>query len=256
MNFGSFFLAEISRTMSSFRPGGAASASTSVMKPYLYSCWTSPSIVSVAVLILSQLNHFTHLIRLTLLTLLGGARRASPMNCNVIPFRPIASRQREPGLCRQINVKHTIASIAIKVAVLPHIRAKPGRTPLQGHLSRHPALHQGIQAIIDCRHRNLRHVPLRPYKHLFRRRVIAFAQQHSIDMLPLRGKTKTAPREPFAQPAIAFYVCRSIHLTLKLTRLPRLSIFGTILIPGPPAGTVHRRLPSRCAPGVIRLKYK
>ena len=52
MNFGSFFLAEISRTMSSFKPGGAASASTSVTKPYLYSCLTNPSIVSVAVLIL------------------------------------------------------------------------------------------------------------------------------------------------------------------------------------------------------------
>src|SRR5665647_3342957 len=63
--------------------------------------------------------------------------------------------------------------------------------------------------------------------------MIPLAQQHSIDMLPLRGKTKTAPRESFAQPAIAFYVCRSIHLTLNLPRLPRLSIFGTILIPGP-----------------------
>src|ERR1035438_1774138 len=66
--------------------------------------------------------------------------------------------------------------------------------------------------------------------------MIPFPQEHSIDMLPLRGKTKTAPRQALAQPAIAIYVCRSIHLTLKLTRLPRLSIFGTILIPGPPPG--------------------
>src|ERR1035437_9787949 len=63
--------------------------------------------------------------------------------------------------------------------------------------------------------------------------MIPLAQQHSIDMLPLRGKTKPAPREPFAQTAIAIYVCRSIHFTLNVTRLPRLSIFGTILIPGP-----------------------
>src|ERR1017187_3711895 len=248
MNFGSFFLAEISRTMSSFKPGGAASASTSVMKPYLYSCWTSPSIVSVAVLILSQLNHFTHLIRLTLLTLHGGARRASPVNRYVIPFRPVASRQRDPGLNRQVNVKDTVAPIAIKVAVLPHIRAKPGRPPLQGHLPRHPTLHQGVQAIIDRRHRNLRHVPLRPYKHLLGRRMIPFLQEHSIDMLALRGKTKTAPREPFAQPAIAFYVCRPIHLPLKLTRLPRLSIFGTILIPGPARAVRPTRYRILCLP--------
>ena len=64
--------------------------------------------------------------------------------------------------------------------------------------------------------------------------MIPFPQKHSIDVLPLRGKTKTAPREPFSQPAIALYVRRSVHLTLNLTPLPRLSIFGTILIPGPP----------------------
>src|ERR1035441_214384 len=54
MNWGSCFFAEIRRTMSSFKPGGAASASTSVTKPYLYSAWTNPSIVSVAVLISNQ----------------------------------------------------------------------------------------------------------------------------------------------------------------------------------------------------------
>src|SRR5882672_9411378 len=56
MNSGSFFLCEMSRMMSSFRPGGAASASTSVTKPYLYSCLTKPSMVSVAVLIVESLN--------------------------------------------------------------------------------------------------------------------------------------------------------------------------------------------------------
>ena len=155
------------------------------------------------------------------------------MNCNVIPFRPVTPRQRDAGLRRQINVKDTVAPVAIKVAVLSHIRAKPGRPPLQGHLPGQPALHQRIQAIIDRRHGNLRYLPLRPDKHLFCRWMIPFAQQHSIDVLPLRGKTKTAPREPFAQPASAFYVCRSVHLSLNLTRLPRLSILGTILIPAP-----------------------
>jgi hypothetical protein len=35
---GSFFLREIRRMMSSLMPGGAESVSTSVTKPYLYSC--------------------------------------------------------------------------------------------------------------------------------------------------------------------------------------------------------------------------
>src|SRR5438067_5840541 len=46
---GSFFFAEILRTMSSFRPGGSSSASTSVTKPYLYSRVASSSIASVDV---------------------------------------------------------------------------------------------------------------------------------------------------------------------------------------------------------------
>src|SRR5512145_604543 len=37
MKSGSFFLAEITRTTSSFRPGGTVSASISLTKPYLYS---------------------------------------------------------------------------------------------------------------------------------------------------------------------------------------------------------------------------
>src|SRR6185295_18515416 len=48
---GSFFFFEIRRTVSSVNPRGAASASTSVTKPYSYSLFTNCSIVSVAVLI-------------------------------------------------------------------------------------------------------------------------------------------------------------------------------------------------------------
>src|SRR3989338_4792351 len=50
---GSAFLAEIRRTMSSFSPRGAASCSTSVMKPYLYSRFASSSMVCVEVLTFS-----------------------------------------------------------------------------------------------------------------------------------------------------------------------------------------------------------
>src|SRR4029450_13235292 len=46
---GSFFLAEIIRTMSSLRPRGTSSASMSVTNPYLYSRVASSSMVSVLV---------------------------------------------------------------------------------------------------------------------------------------------------------------------------------------------------------------
>src|SRR5437879_741861 len=53
INFGSFFLAEIMRTMSSLKPRGTVSVSMSVTKPYLYSRLASSSIVLVAVVIVS-----------------------------------------------------------------------------------------------------------------------------------------------------------------------------------------------------------
>src|SRR5271169_2379856 len=46
---GSFFFVEMWRMVSSLKPGGVDSDSTSVTKPYLYSCLTRLSIVSVAV---------------------------------------------------------------------------------------------------------------------------------------------------------------------------------------------------------------
>ena len=50
MNSGSFFLAEITRTTSSFSPGGSASASMSLTKPHLYSRVARASSVFVVVL--------------------------------------------------------------------------------------------------------------------------------------------------------------------------------------------------------------
>src|SRR5512134_1980374 len=50
MNAGSFFLAEIVRTMSSFRPRGMDSDSMSVTKPYWYSLLASSWMVLVEVL--------------------------------------------------------------------------------------------------------------------------------------------------------------------------------------------------------------
>jgi len=50
MNSGSCFLAEMTRTISSFSPGGIVSVSMSEVKPYLYSLLTNSWMVSVAVL--------------------------------------------------------------------------------------------------------------------------------------------------------------------------------------------------------------
>src|SRR5437879_7250568 len=53
MKVGSFFLAEIKRTISSLSPRGTVSASISVTNPYLYSWLTRSSVVYVAVFMVS-----------------------------------------------------------------------------------------------------------------------------------------------------------------------------------------------------------
>ncbi len=55
MNGGSFFLAEINRTMSSSSPGGAASDSTGVTKPYGYARLVNSSMVFAVSVIFAQL---------------------------------------------------------------------------------------------------------------------------------------------------------------------------------------------------------
>src|SRR5438477_12129092 len=123
MNSGSFFFREISRMMSSFSPGGAASASTSVTKPYLYSCLTNPSIVSVAVLI-----------QIDLAPRLAGTMGTSAVDGNIVAADLKAFGQPQAGstlLSGKINVENVAAFIAMKVAMLAHIRAIAHRGPVQ-----------------------------------------------------------------------------------------------------------------------------
>jgi hypothetical protein len=153
------------------------------------------------------------------------------VNRHVHPFRLEAGGQGPPALRRQFDIKYALALITIKMAVFRHVRAEPRRAALEGDLPRQPALHQGVQAVVHRCHRNVGHRPLRPNKHFLRRRVVAFLQKHSIDVLPLRRKTKTARRQAFVQPrSHRFFGCRAHDMTRgNLIHLGLLSIVGIIL---------------------------
>jgi len=97
------------------------------------------------------------------------------------------------------------------MTVFRHVRTKPGRAPLERHLPRQAGFDQGVQAIIDGGHRDLRHVALGPDKDFFRRRVIPFPQQESIDVLALRRKTKTAGSQLPTQLLIQFFAFEQVH---------------------------------------------
>ena len=90
------------------------------------------------------------------------------------------------------------------MAMLPHIRAEPRRTPVQRHLPQQPAPHQHTQTIVDRRERNLRHPPLHPFKNLIGRRMIVTIRDDLKNLAPLPRKTKPGRLERMLQPLTKF----------------------------------------------------
>ena len=115
-----------------------------------------------------------------------------------------------PNRCRK-----PCRSLAIKVAMLPHVGAKPRCASLQGNLPHHTAFHKGSQAIIDCRHRYLRHLLLRPNKNLLRRRMIPLFDQHVVYLLALRRKSKAAVANRSFR-GLSLFSLQSPPLTLQI----------------------------------------
>src|SRR5438309_31327 len=142
------------RMMSSFSPGGAASASTSVTKPYLYSCRTNPAMVSVAVLIDENGGR----------RLLLAASRTKAADGDFVTAGLEALGHRQPRLRRvrqQVNVVGAAAMVAVKMMVVLHVRAVTRGGPVQIHQADQATVHQRIEAIVNGGHGNLRHFLLR-----------------------------------------------------------------------------------------------
>ena len=147
-----------------------------------------------------------------------GAFCAKPVNryfksCGLETFR-----QSDAGwsLAGQVNIEHLFAGVAIKVAMLAHIRAKTRRPAVHVHLARHAGLHQRIETIINRRHRNIRHLALGANKNFLRRRMIPLLDQHIIHLLALRGEPEAARGELLAQMFIQSFVFDAGHSTGKL----------------------------------------
>jgi hypothetical protein len=131
------------------------------------------------------------------------------MNRNIKLFRLKPFWHRQPlRLRRKLQIKDSLASIAMKMTMLGHIRAKMSSPAIQSYLSHQPALYQGIQAVINRSHRDFRHAGLGPNKHLFRCGMIPLIQQHGIHVVALRRESKTATSQAIIQVAGRFS-CRS-----------------------------------------------
>src|ERR1043166_2752884 len=192
--------------VSSLNPGGAASTSTSVKKPYLYSCLTRPSMVSVAVLMKNCWSDYA------LNRRVGSAKRRAGSTGSLVPRRAAGAEPAngqvhlhglEPSWHRhlrplpgQVNVVNRPAGLAVKVAMLMHVGTKTRGAPVQVYLLHQAAPHQCVQAVVDRRHRNVRHHVLGPQEDLLRRRMIPLLQQHVIHPTAEQARSEEHASEP------------------------------------------------------------
>lgn len=125
------------------------------------------------------------------------ALRADASKGNLAMAHSVASRHLRLGAKSarwQIHVEDSTALVAIKMTMLPHVWAKPSRTSVEIHLANQITLNQSVQAVVNRRHRDLRHRFLCAHENLFGGRMITSCQKHVVDMLSLRGKTKATRR--------------------------------------------------------------
>jgi len=127
------------------------------------------------------------------------------MNRNIKMFSTKTARQSNLRFCRQINVKNRFAFLAMKMAMLVHVRAKARRAAIQLHLADESAFHERIERVVNRRVRNLRHLLFRADKNFIRRRMIALLHQHVINALALRRKTEAARVQTLADVISLFH---------------------------------------------------
>lgn len=99
----------------------------------------------------------------------------------------------------QWNVKNFAALVAIIMAMLFHVRTKPRRAALQLDLLNKPALHQSVERVVNRCVGNFRHLLFGADENFISRRMVALLQQHVVNALALRRKTKAARVQTLAE---------------------------------------------------------
>ena len=100
----------------------------------------------------------------------------------------------------------------MKMPVFYHIRAITRRTAIQRDLPRKAGLHKRIEAVIDGRVGNLRHRFLGADENFLGGRMIAFVQQHVINLLTLGREAQTGGTQLFRQVLLILLVAAGFHL--------------------------------------------
>jgi hypothetical protein len=130
----------------------------------------------------------------------GRAFRAEAVNGDVVMIHLEAfGSGHGGGILLQRHIKNLAAGIAGIMAMILHVRAKARRAPLKLDLTDQAALDEGVEAIINRRVRDFRHLLFGADEDFFGRRVIPLVQDHVINLLALRRETKTARAQLFSQ---------------------------------------------------------
>src|SRR5258708_198178 len=104
----------------------------------------------------------------------------------------------------KINVKNAAAFIAVEVAMFLHVGAVAGGGTVKVDVPDHTAFHEGIEAIVNCGHRDIRHTGLGSDKDFFDGGMIALFDEHIVHMLPLGRETKAAGGQPLIEAVISY----------------------------------------------------
>src|SRR5436190_18889034 len=104
------------------------------------------------------------------------------MDGDIKPLHFKTSRQGNARFCRQINVEHALAIVAVKMAMLRHIWTKAGCPSFEADMPDQAAMHEGVQAIIDRSHRNIRHALFGADKYLFGSGMVTVTNQNGVHM--------------------------------------------------------------------------
>ena len=152
------------------------------------------------------------------------------MDGQVKALRAESLGQQDARFRWEAHIENTLARVAIKMTMLLHVRTKPGGSALDGHLAGQTAFDQRVQAVIHRGHRDVGHFALSSNEHFLGGRVVAFIEQHAVDVLALRSKSKPTRRQLLAETLIVRVMFRCVHNRhRKIPYCGHLSIFGIIL---------------------------
>ena len=116
------------------------------------------------------------------------------MNRHIVPRDMKAFGNFQLGAAivgRKIDIENVAALLAMKMAMLMHIGTITHGGAVEIYFFDQTTFHQEIQTVVDGRHGNIGQRFLGAHKHLLSGGVIAILEQHTIDVLALRGEAKT-----------------------------------------------------------------